>query len=121
MSISKRFFSGWFFVGASAAAIIAFVPGRALAEGGEHGGHHGKFFQEKFEDSDSNKDGKLTWDEFKSAHEKRLKNRFERLDQNGDGSVTKDEADKARAEMKKRFEEFRNREGRPDGAPGDKE
>jgi hypothetical protein len=74
-------------------------------------GHDGKFFEQKFEESDMNKDGKLSWDEFKAAHEKQLKRRFKRVDANGDGSITKDESEAARAEMKKRFEKVRERRG----------
>ncbi|HSH72387.1 MAG TPA: hypothetical protein VK974_04950 [Methylophilaceae bacterium] len=42
--------------------------------------------------ADTNKDGKISYDEFKASHEKRLEAQFKRMDINGDGFV--DEAER---------------------------
>jgi Ca2+-binding EF-hand superfamily protein len=48
--------------------------------------------RERFEDMDANKDGKVTFEEFKSYNAAHLQDRFKRLDRNGDGVLS--EADR---------------------------
>ncbi len=60
--------------------------------------------------ADSNKDGKVTYDEFKAAREVKMQEHFNKLDANGDGAVDKEEAHKAReARREKRQERRENR------------
>jgi hypothetical protein len=70
------------------------------AEKGEHKGH------KMFEDADSNKDGKLSKEEFLARHEKK----FGEIDANKDGSLTPDEM-KAHGEARReKFKERKNAE-----------
>lgn len=73
---------------------------------GSHQGRHGKGHGERFEKADSNKDGKLSFEEFKAAREDQMKQMFQKMDANGDGSLTKEEI---RDGMKNRREERRAR------------
>ena len=55
--------------------------------------------------ADSNKDGKVTYDEFKAAREVKMQENFNKLDADGDGAVDKAEEQKAReARREKRHE-----------------
>ena len=40
---------------------------------------------------DANKDGKVTFDEFKAAHDERMQQRFSRMDADGDGVITEED------------------------------
>jgi len=44
---------------------------------------------------DADKDGKITYEEFKSFNEQRIKADFQRFDADGDGSLTEDEIQKS--------------------------
>jgi len=76
-----------------ALALAGASPAAAGEAGKECGGMHGKhgFGPEKFEQMDANGDGKLTFEEFRTAREGRLKKWYERIDENGDGAVTQEE------------------------------
>ena len=69
---------------------VVLSTGTAMAnhhEGGEH--------QNKMEDyktsADTNKDGKLTFDEYKMHNDNRTKMKFERMDANKDGTLDETE------------------------------
>lgn len=66
--------------------------------------HHegGKPETEKNEmEADTNKDGKISFDEFKTAREKHMEEHFKRRDTNGDGFIDEKEKAQAREKMKK--------------------
>lgn len=98
------------------AAMLA--SGAAFAEGDKKPGeggkprHHGPPPMEKL---DTNKDGKVSFEEFKAGAPKdapaeKVEAKFKKLDANGDGSITKDE-----------FAAMRPKDGdRPHGEKGDK-
>lgn len=76
--------------------------GQAMAEhheGKGPGGRHGKMFEE----TDSNKDGTVTKDEFRAQGDKL----FAKLDTNGDGTITKDEHEARKQEWKAKREEWK--------------
>lgn len=64
--------------------------GTALANHHEGGEHHNKMEDYKTS-ADTNKDGKLTFDEYKIHNENRTKMKFEHMDANKDGTL--DEAE----------------------------
>ena len=74
---------------------LALSAGLALAQSatvsgghdGEHGDRHAKA-EARFNEADSNRDGKLSFAEMQAAEQRRLKERFDRLDSNHDGGVT---------------------------------
>ncbi|MEZ0233077.1 MAG: EF-hand domain-containing protein [Methylophilaceae bacterium] len=68
-------------------------------------GHEGRRGMDLGAKADTNKDGKISYDEFRAAQEKRSAEQFKRLDTNGDGFIDKSEQDA----MRKRMEEFRDR------------
>lgn len=55
------------------------------------------------EDADTDHDGKISFDEFKSKREKSMREHFRMLDANGDGFVDKAEAQKGRERLKERM------------------
>lgn len=78
--------------------VFATVSFSALAD------HHegGKLESEKNEmEADANKDGKISFDEFKAAREKHMEEHFKRRDTNGDGFIDDKEKAQAREKMKK--------------------
>jgi Ca2+-binding EF-hand superfamily protein len=74
---------------------LALSAGLALAEtatvsgkhDGEHGDRHAKA-EARFNEVDSNHDGKLSFAEMQAAEQQRLKERFDRLDADHDGGVS---------------------------------
>lgn len=57
---------------------------------GDNGKHIGRRGQ-RFEQMDADKDGKITYEEFKTFVESKLQERFKALDANGDGVLTKED------------------------------
>lgn len=100
---------------AAGAALVLILQGMAWAgdqpdaEGGEH---HGML-----EKADTNKDGKLSYDESKAFQEKRMQERFKKMDANNDGFVDKDEVRKGRemrqGKMRERMEKRREMKDKP--------
>jgi Ca2+-binding EF-hand superfamily protein len=76
-------------------SVIAFGAVSAYAEHGE-----GKDRGAMFKEADTNNDGKLSYDEFKTQHDKRMDQMFKKLDANGDGFV--DQAERKAAHEKMR-------------------
>ena len=69
---------------------VIFSSGTALANHHEGGEQHNKMEDYK-NSADTNKDGKLTYDEYKIHNENRTKMAFEHMDANKDGTL--DEAE----------------------------
>ena len=90
----------------TAAAIL--LP--AASAFGERGMHRG---EQMFTESDTNSDGKLSYEEFKAANEKRLEKRFSKLDDNQDGFIDQ-------TEMKLAAERRRSRRGQMRGQMDDR-
>ena len=57
-----------------------------------HNEHTQDRMREAFEQADTNKDGKISYEEFRIAHEKRGEEMFKKIDTNGDGFI--DEAER---------------------------
>jgi len=77
---------------------IFFIAGMAFAQGGGQGkgaqGAAPKYgCQQRFDELDANKDGKVTKEEFLAAphHVANAEQNFRAMDVNGDGSLTKEE------------------------------
>lgn len=71
-------------------SVAVFSANSALANHHEAGEGHGKNEQYK-SSADANKDGKLTYEEYKLHNENRSKKKFDRMDTNKDGTL--DEAE----------------------------
>lgn len=71
--------------------------GHEGADGGEH--------KNMMEQADADRDGKVSHDEFKAAHEKRTEQMFKKRDANGDGFIDKDEMRKGREMMREKMKE----------------
>ena len=94
------------------AALAAFTAGAnfAAADSGQGMGKHGQFLEQRFEQSDTNKDGQVSLDEFLASQEERAKARFKRIDSNDDGSISKSEMEDARDNMQKKFKEYHDQQ-----------
>lgn len=77
---------------------FAFVSFSALAD---HHEDHKKESEKHEMEADANKDGKISFDEFKAAREKHMEEHFKRRDTNGDGFIDENEKAQARDKMKK--------------------
>ncbi len=84
------------------AVLLLALQGAAWAEeppapppGGDHQG--------MIEQADTNKDGKVSFDEFKTFHDAKMQEMFKKLDTNGDGFVDKEEARKAREGLREKM------------------
>ncbi len=76
----------------SAVSVLAvFGFSNAYAHEG-HDAHKEDRMREAFEQADINKDGKISYEEFRIAHEKRGEEMFKKMDSNGDGFI--DEAER---------------------------
>ncbi len=88
----------WILMMGAAALVLQASP--VLAD--NHGGkHHGKMFEKH----DTNGDGVISKEEFLSHAE----DRFSKMDTDGDGSVTKEEGEAAKAKMKEKWKEKREK------------
>jgi hypothetical protein len=81
---------------AAAAVLLAAGTVRAQEEQGKK--HRGPGDRprpgEMIKEMDADKDGKVTFEEFKAFHDKHMKERFDRLDTNGDGVLSPDDRPK---------------------------
>ncbi|MDX8395820.1 MAG: EF-hand domain-containing protein, partial [Mariprofundaceae bacterium] len=77
------------------AALCLSVPAMAFAEEGKVCPTKAKKECNYIEKMDANKDGKVSFEEFKEARQAYAKKKFDRMDSNGDGFISKD--DKKRA------------------------
>lgn len=84
---------------ALAAMLGMFAFGAAHAGHGEGCDKHGH----DMKSADTNSDGKLSYDEFRTSHEKRMENHFKRMDANNDGFVDADEKQAMRDKMREMF------------------
>ena len=66
-----------------------------------HSGDH----MNLMEQADTNKDGKVSFDEFKAFHDAKMQEMFKKLDTNGDGFVDKDEARNRRESIREKLNE----------------
>ncbi len=97
--------------------LLLVLQGGAWAMGGPEGDGPGGMHRNIMEEADTNHDGKVSFDEFKAAHEKRLEERFKKLDANGDGSVDKDELRKGRDTMREKMQDRMEKRQEKSGAP----
>ncbi len=90
------------------AAVFALQAMPAMAQDGHppegKDGKKGPRYEKMFEEQDTNKDGKVSADEFAAFN----KNRFDEIDANKDGSVTKEEAKTHHDAMKAKWKEKRD-------------
>jgi len=68
-------------------------------------------------DADTNKDGKISHDEFMAASQKRAEEHFKRMDTNGDGFIDQAERKAAFEKMREHRQEWREHHPKPDAAP----
>lgn len=86
---------------AQTAAPAAAAGGDAGKDRPRPGGERGAMMEQmSFEKMDANGDGKVSFEEFKTASEAMLKMRFDRMDENKDGFLSKEEVQKARENMR---------------------
>jgi Ca2+-binding EF-hand superfamily protein len=62
--------------------------------------HNGKESEVHEMEADANKDGKVSYDEFKAAREKNMEEHFKRRDTNGDGFIDANERAAAKEKWK---------------------
>jgi hypothetical protein len=79
---------------AAIAVVGAMQVGIAYAN---HEMGHGEMFKE----ADTNKDGKVSMDEFKAQHEARMNEMFKKMDANGDGFIDETERKAGHEKMEK--------------------
>lgn len=81
--------------------VTALFAGQALAEHheGDHKGKHGRMFEE----TDTNKDGFVTKDEWRAKGDKM----FAQQDTNGDGKISKEEREAKRMEWEAKKAEWK--------------
>jgi uncharacterized membrane protein YebE (DUF533 family) len=65
-------------------------------------------------DADTNKDGKISHDEFMAANQKRSEEMFKRMDTNGDGVIDQAEKQAAFEKMREHRQEWRENHPKPD-------
>jgi hypothetical protein len=72
------------------------LAARAEGDAGDAPRHHPP--RPPLKEMDTNGDGKITYEEFRTAAEKRIQERFQKLDRNGDGVLSKDDRPRHRPE-----------------------
>lgn len=90
---------------ALAAVLSMFTIGFAYAGDGESCEKHGHGMKS----SDANNDGKVSYDEFKAAHEQRMEKHFKRVDANSDGFIDATEKQAARDKMREHFQKHKEK------------
>ncbi len=84
-------------------AVLMSLTALCLLVGSVHADEHGeKDANNAFMKADANNDGRVSFDEYKAAHEARLKARFERRDINKDGFIDMDEKKVAKQKRKEK-------------------
>lgn len=96
---------------AAPVAAPAIAPAPAPRQGGP-GQHIGK--GNFLAGADANKDGKISFEEWKTFHSERIVKDFDRLDADKDGFITDEDLEKVRLQ----FEAMRAASGKPGGPPG---
>ena len=72
-------------------ALVMFAATDAFAFCSKGNSNHSDKKQCSMDKLDANRDGKVTFEEFKSAHDERMQQRFSRMDVNGDGVITEED------------------------------
>ena len=85
-------------------AISALTAGLAFADEGQKSCKHEHVFN-----TDSNKDGVVTREEFKAANEKMADEHFKRMDTNGDGKVDQAERKTFHERMRQHRQEWQEK------------
>ncbi len=83
-------------------------PGKGPGFGGGPG-RGARMFQE----SDTNHDQKLSWDEFNAMREKKAQEMFKQTDKDHDGFLSQEELREGRQERMEKMKNFRHEGGRP--------
>jgi len=97
-----------------ATMLSLFAFGSAYAVDGEGCHKHGDGMKK----ADTNNDGKLSYDEYRTSHEQRMEKHFKRMDANSDGFVDAGEKQAARDKMREMFKKHHpNMQQEPDNAP----
>jgi Ca2+-binding EF-hand superfamily protein len=65
--------------------------------------------QEAMQQADTNKDGKISYDEFKVEHEKRGQERFKKMDANSDGFIDESEKKAFHDQMREHRQEMKGK------------
>ena len=89
------------------AMLSVFAAGFAYAGDGEGCDKHGQ--KGAMKNADTNSDGKLSYDEFRTSHEKRIEKHFKRMDANSDGFVDAMEKQAARDKMREMFKKHHDK------------
>lgn len=92
---------------ALAAMLSLFAFGFAHAGDGEGCHKHGD--KDGMKKADTNNDGKLSYDEYRTSHEKRMEKHFKRMDSNSDGFVDATEKQAARDKMREMFKKHHDK------------
>lgn len=73
-----------------------------------HDAHEGDRMHDGFAQADTNKDGKISYEEFRIAHEKRAEEMFKKMDANGDGFIDEAERKDFHEKMREKWHEHQN-------------
>lgn len=75
----------------------------AAAQADEIDGRPGRLKNGHWFQHDTDRDGKISFEEFRLAQEKQIEARFRKIDLNSDGSIERSEIKEARRRMRERF------------------